>query len=57
MKPNDLIEYGYIWLDNQARESARLLARLISRRSFLGSLGAMFIGSAVLPLLPVARSL
>ena len=57
MKPNDLIEHGYIWLDDQARHSARLLARLISRRSFLGRLGAMFAGAAVLPLLPVARAL
>ena len=57
MKPNDLIEHGYIWLDDQARQSARLLARLISRRSFLGRLGAMFAGAAVLPLLPVARAL
>ena len=57
MKPNDLIEHGYVWLDNQARDSARLLARLISRRSFLGRLGAIFAGAAVLPLLPVARAL
>jgi methylamine dehydrogenase light chain len=56
MKPNDLIEHGYVWLDDRARESARLLARLISRRSFLGRLGAIFAGAAVLPLLPVARS-
>ncbi len=57
MKPNDLIEHGYVWLDERAGESARLLARLISRRSFLGRLGALFAGAAVLPLLPVARAL
>ena len=57
MKPNHLIENGYVWLDDRARESARLLARLISRRSFLGRLGALFAGATVLPLLPVARSL
>jgi len=56
MNPNDLIEHGYIWLDEHARSRARQLARLISRRSFLGHLGAMFTGAAVLPLLPIARS-
>ena len=35
MKPNHLIENGYVWLDDRARESVRLMARLISRRSFL----------------------
>ena len=57
MNSNDLIENGFIWLGDRARESARLLARLISRRSFLGRLGTMLAGAAVLPLLPVARSM
>ena len=57
MKPDDLIENGYIWLDRKARQSSRLLARFISRRSFLGRLGAVFAGASVMPLLPVARSL
>ena len=57
MNPQDLIQHGYIWLDDRAKQSAQLLARMISRRSFLGRLGAMFAGAAVLPLLPVARAL
>lgn len=43
------------WLDSIMEESARTLARRSSRRSLLGSLGAMLVGAAALPLLPVAR--
>jgi methylamine dehydrogenase light chain len=35
---------------------ARALARRTSRRGFLGSLGALLVGGAALPLLPVARA-
>ena len=56
MKTTNLIDNGYYWLDEKARASFRLLARRISRRSFLGRLGAMLAGAAALPLLPVARS-
>ena len=43
------------WLDAMAEDSSRALARLSSRRSFLGLLGAALMGGA-LPLLPVARA-
>ena len=36
MKPNHLIENGYVWLDDRARESVRLMARLISRHRWPG---------------------
>jgi len=39
------------WVEQKARE----LARRTSRRGFLGRLGALLVGSAGLPLLPVAR--
>jgi methylamine dehydrogenase light chain len=42
-------------LDTIAEESARALARRSSRRSLLGGLGALLVGVAALPLLPVAR--
>jgi methylamine dehydrogenase light chain len=56
MTSPDLIEKGYYWLDEKARSTARLLARRVSRRSFIGRLGAMLAGAAMLPLLPVARA-
>lgn len=43
------------WLDTMVEDSARALARRISRRSLLGSLGGMLVGTAAFPLLPVAR--
>jgi methylamine dehydrogenase light chain len=43
------------WLDSLCEESARQLARRLSRRSVLGNLGAMLVGASLLPLLPVAR--
>ena len=56
MKRSHVITNGYYWLDETARASFRLLARRVSRRSFLGRLGAMLVGAAALPLLPVARA-
>jgi methylamine dehydrogenase light chain len=56
MSTPNIIDKGYYWLDEKARASARLLARRVSRRSFLGRLGAFIAGAALLPLLPVARS-
>lgn len=56
MKSNNLIDKTYYWIDEKARESSRKMARLISRRSFLGRLGAMLAGAAALPLLPVSRA-
>jgi len=43
------------WLDSLCEQSARQLARRVSRRSVLGDLGALLIGAAAIPLLPVAR--
>ncbi len=43
-------------LDVWAERSARGLARGFGRRSFLARLGGVIAGSAVLPLLPVARA-
>ena len=42
-------------IDQLAEGGARRLARRLSRRSFLGRLGAALAGGAALPLLPVAR--
>lgn len=56
MKSNNLIDKTYYWIDEKARASTRQLARRISRRSFLGRLGAMLAGAAIFPLLPVSRS-
>jgi len=43
------------WLDFLVEGSARGIARRTSRRGLLGSLGALLVGAAVVPLLPVAR--
>ena len=42
-------------IDRLMEESARAMARRTSRRSFLARLGGLLVGSAGLPLLPVAR--
>jgi methylamine dehydrogenase light chain len=43
------------WIDELGETSARGLARRLSRRSALARLGALLLGGAALPLLPVAR--
>src|SRR5579864_5879942 len=43
------------WLDSVTESSARALAKRTSRRSVIASLGAVLVGAASLPLLPVAR--
>jgi methylamine dehydrogenase light chain len=43
------------WLDTLTEHSTRAVARRTSRRSLLGSLGAILVGAGALPLLPVAR--
>ena len=43
------------WFDHSVENAARSLARRLSRRSFLGALGTLIVGSATVPLLPVAR--
>jgi methylamine dehydrogenase light chain len=42
--------------DGWLEAAARRLARTTSRRGFLGRLGAALVGTAALPLLPVARA-
>src|SRR5437870_1480218 len=44
------------WLDRLCEGATRALARRTSRRSFLTRLGTALAGTAVLPLLPVARA-
>ncbi len=44
------------WLDKLAEKSARKIAQQSSRRSLLKGLGALLVGSASIPLLPVARA-
>ncbi len=44
------------WLDNLTAQSSRTLAQRTSRRSLLTRLGALAVGSATIPLLPVARA-
>ena len=43
------------WLDRLTESSVRALARRTSRRSVLGGIGALLVGAAAMPLLPVAR--
>ncbi len=43
------------WLDRLTEVSARTMARRLSRRSVLASLGAVLVGASTVPLLPVAR--
>lgn len=44
------------WLDRIAERGTRGLARHTSRRSLLARLGAVLVGGAAFPLLPVARA-
>jgi methylamine dehydrogenase light chain len=44
------------WIDRLAERGTRGLARHTSRRSLLARLGAVLVGGAAFPLLPVARA-
>lgn len=44
------------WLDRLFESSSRTLASWTGRRSFLAQLGGAMVGTALLPLLPVARN-
>lgn len=44
------------WLDKLLESSSRGLAKRVSRRSWLATLGGGLVGAASLPLLPVARA-
>lgn len=43
------------WIDEIIETSARRIAARTSRRSFIAKLGATLVGTAALPLLPIAR--
>ncbi|MEO2169089.1 MAG: methylamine dehydrogenase light chain [bacterium] len=43
------------WIDKRVERLSRVVARGTSRRGFIGRVGAMLVGAATLPLLPVAR--
>ncbi len=45
-----------MWMDKFIEKSARSVARNSSRRGLLKGLGAMLVGTASIPLLPVARA-
>ena len=56
MSSRKLLRRVYAWFDRKTGEGSRQLARRISRRSFLGRLGAGIVGMSALPLLPVVRA-
>jgi methylamine dehydrogenase light chain len=45
----------HAWLDHLSEEVSRALARRSARRGFVARLGALLVGAAAAPLLPVAR--
>ncbi|MFP6805064.1 MAG: methylamine dehydrogenase light chain [Pseudomonadales bacterium] len=44
------------WLDKVTQQTARNIAHRTSRRSFFAKFGGLLLGTAALPLLPVARA-
>ena len=44
------------WFDTLTQRAVRSVARRSSRRSFVARLGGLLVGTAALPLLPVARA-
>jgi len=46
-----------LWIDRLVERALRQLARRTSRRSFLTRVGTLLVGTAAMPLLPVARAL
>jgi methylamine dehydrogenase light chain len=51
------VTHDRLWIDRFVERAVRQLARRTSRRSFLTRVGALLVGTAALPLLPVARAL
>jgi methylamine dehydrogenase light chain len=56
MKEFGLIDRVMQWLDDQAGDGSRGLARSTSRRSLLAKLGVLMTGLPALPLLPIVRA-
>lgn len=44
------------WIDKLTQKTARNVAHTTARRSFIGRFGSVLVGTAALPLLPVARA-
>jgi methylamine dehydrogenase light chain len=51
------VTHDRLWIDRLVERAVRQLARRTSRRSFLTRVGTLLVGTAALPLLPVARAL
>ena len=52
---NKLHEKLWQGFDRQITSGTRGLAKRVSRRGFVGRLGALLVGTGALPLLPVVR--
>ena len=44
------------WIDKLTERAARNIAHRVGRRSFLSRLGIILVGTATIPVLPVARA-
>jgi methylamine dehydrogenase light chain len=51
------VTHDRLWIDRLVERTVRQFARRTSRRSFLTRVGTLLVGTAALPLLPVARAL
>jgi methylamine dehydrogenase light chain len=51
------LDHALKWFDDRVGVGSRTVAQRTSRRGFLGRLGTLLVGSGLLPLLPVSRSL
>jgi methylamine dehydrogenase light chain len=51
------VTHDRLWIDRLVERALRQLARRTSRRSFLTRVGTLLVGTAAMPLLPVARAL
>ena len=59
-RPTRFTDYSEVatmdWLDKVTQQTARNIAHRTSRRSFFAKFGGVLLGTAALPLLPVARA-
>jgi methylamine dehydrogenase light chain len=51
------VTHDRLWIDRLVERAVRQLARRTSRRSFLTRVGTLLVGTAAMPLLPLARAL